>query len=739
MTPSSSDRSVGPGRTPGAQAPVDVESEFHRIVTGPHRAGRLDDAAAAYRALLDAHPEHAGALANLGLILRRRGAIAEALDCYRRAAAVPDAPAEVLFNLANAEDDAGNSAAAVAALQRCVDRAPHLSPALHKMGLILNRQGRRTDAIAALRRALRYAPETVGLRVDLARMLDEAGDTELAEPLYRWALADQPEVPAARRWLADLLLRTGRRAEAEALHRQLACTDGAEDPDSTAAVAVADRLHALGQVDEAIALLKARRQRGPGAARMITQALATLLLRSHCAVEVEPYVQSILATDPDTPWAIANLAHARHLQHRIDEAMVLQDRVLALQPNHSAPVSNALFMALYSDALSAADLTARHRRLAHRLIPQTPAVLPARPAGDGRVRLGFVSADLTGHHPVAQFLEPLLRHLDRSRVRVALYILSDHTDATAARLRSFAETCCTLPKDDPVAGARAIAADGVDVLIDLGGHTSGNALPVLAHRPAPVQATVIGYPHSTGMAGIDYLFGDAIATPTEHAGLFTETVLRPNPCLWCLQPPAFETLTPRPRPPGAGVVFGSLNTTAKISPRCLRLWATILQRCPGAMLLVKAGGFGDPGMVDLFRRRLIEAGADIDRVVFDGPSPFAQALGTYDAIDIALDTMPFTGGTTTAQALVMGVPVVTRLGDTMCRRLSASFLTAVDRTDLIATDDETYVEIACRLAGEGARDAAARQDLRQRALRGFCDAAPYTRCFEYAVMGIAVT
>jgi predicted O-linked N-acetylglucosamine transferase (SPINDLY family) len=260
---------------------------------------------------------------------------------------------------------------------------------------------------------------------------------------------------------------------------------------------------------------------------------------------------------------------------------------------------------------------------------------------------------------------------------------------------------------------RAILDAGIDILVDLGGHTTARRLALFARRAAPVQATFLGYPHSTGLPTIDWLIGDAHVSPAADAHLFSEGLAHLPGSVFCWTPPGDYPL-PAARPPAAPFLFGSFNNAMKLTPRTVELWAAVLRAVPDARLLLKAPSLGDPAV----RARIVglfgACGIDAGRLELRGLSPLPAMMAEYGDVDVALDPIPYNGGTTTLQALWMGVPVVTLAGGHFAGRMGASFMATLDRPEWVARDAAGYVTAAAALAGERAAVRAGRAALRER-------------------------
>jgi predicted O-linked N-acetylglucosamine transferase (SPINDLY family) len=287
-----------------------------------------------------------------------------------------------------------------------------------------------------------------------------------------------------------------------------------------------------------------------------------------------------------------------------------------------------------------------------------------------------------------------------------------------------------LPANDDQA-AEQIAADRLDLLIDLAGHSPGGRLPVLARRPAPVQATWLDYADTTGLAQIDYLLSDAIHTPAEDAPRFTERLVLLAPCRF-----VYATAAAAPVPSGgadatAKISFGCFNRHAKLGDDAVRLWARVLERVPGSHLVLRASAYGGAGTISDVRERWARLGLPLDRVALLPYLPLGEALRAYDEIDIALDPFPYNGGVTTCDALAMGVPVVALLGTRMIGRQSAALLRAAGRQQWTAATRDDYVAIAVDLARAAKR--ADRTSLaREVRASPLCRAREFTSMFERA-------
>jgi predicted O-linked N-acetylglucosamine transferase (SPINDLY family) len=424
-------------------------------------------------------------------------------------------------------------------------------------------------------------------------------------------------------------------------------------------------------------------------------------------------------------------------------AIASYEAALALAPAHPVAWSNLLFCSHYGNTLTPAARHARHLDYGRCFGGKAPAAPAAARARTGPLRVGFVSADLYDH-PVGFFVESMLPALAK-QPDLALFAYANQERRTALTERllpAFAVWRWVRPHDDARLAAQ-IRADGIDVLIDLSGHTADNRLPVFALRPAPVQATWLGYFATTGLAEMDYIIADPWVLPPEDEHWFVERPARlPNSYL-CLAPPAVA-VAPGPLPALAGTpfTFGSFNNLAKLGDEVVQTWCRVLDAVPGSRLLLKTHQLGDAVMRERVRERFVAAGLDPARLLLEGPAPREELLAAYHRVDIALDTFPYPGGTTSVEALWMGVPVLSLHGPDFLGRVGESILRTVGLPEWVSEDADDYVARAARFAADLPALAALRGGLRERLLASpVCDAPRFARDFAallFALSGRAV-
>lgn len=435
-----------------------------------------------------------------------------------------------------------------------------------------------------------------------------------------------------------------------------------------------------------------------------------------------------LVRSPDLHLVRANVARILLQRGQAAEAVSTLRDGLALAPGHLDLHQSLLNAQEYTDSLTAADRAA-HARALGRLFPPAPA---PRAAGlDRDLVVGFISPDLRDHS-VAYFFESILTQ-PQPGMKYLCYSTSPAADHVTARLRAAAHGWCAAAAMPDEALAARIRADRIDVLVDLAGHTAGGRAALFARRAAPVQVSYLGWAATTGLPAMDYRIVDVHTDPAGSEHFCTEQLIRLDPCFLCYHPPT----TPDPHgPPRDGPVrFGSFNALSKVSPGVLDAWSQILQRTPGSTLSLKAAAINDGESAARLTGEFSSRGIDPARLVL---MPWANTLGEhlsrYLEIDIALDTFPYNGTTTTCESLWMGVPVVSLAGESHAGRVGVSLLHAAGTPDLIAPDRPAYVDLACRLASDCGQRASLHAGLRDRMKTGpLCDAASFGRTFAAAI------
>lgn len=450
--------------------------------------------------------------------------------------------------------------------------------------------------------------------------------------------------------------------------------------------------------------------------------------------EAEASYLEAIALDPSSSVLHYNLGLLLHGLGDLKGAEDRYQRALALNPDDQVIHSSLLCIGDFSIELSQEEILHRHIAWARRYAdPKTLLALPHKniPDPKKRIRLGYVSADFR-RHVTGRFIEPVLRCHDADKFEVYCYNNHAAEDDMTRHLRKISMHWRDIHGLDDAGVAERIRADGIDVLVDLSGHSSGNRLLAFAHKPAPVQITWMGYLNTTGLMAMDYRLTDDVADPVEVDGYYRERLLRLSRPQWCYVPQAGPIAAParRPslRPQDAPVIFGSLTRFMKVSDVAVDLWIRILRSSSGSRLCIIDVPDHSRGMS--FQRRFAEAGL-ADRVDFHSTLRGDAYWNVFETIDVALDSFPYTGATTTCDCLWMGLPVVTLSGKCGVSRSATSLLSALDLPELIAASPDEYVAIACAVASDRNRIAVFRAEIRDQILNSdICDAPAFVRSLE---------
>lgn len=565
------------------------------------------------------------------------------------------------------------------AYRRIVAEQPSNAEALNLLGMLFAQTGRMEEGLNLLRRSIEIAPQAPELLNNFAAILGSSGQHAEAAAMLQESLRLRPGQQHALYNLGVAYERAGNLQQA------------------------------AGSLREAIA-------RFPRYAEA-HNALGNVLRKAGRNEQAAKCHYAAVRHRPDYAEAFNSLATVYGELGRQAEATACRRKVVDLRPDSVRDHSDLLYDIHYDAAVSAEAIFEEHLRWAQRHAePLAARVLPhpnSRELGR-RLKVGYVSSDFRGH-PITRFQEGVLAHHDREAFEVFCYSNVAEPDAVTARIRSYADQWREVRSLDDERLAQMIRDDGIDVLVDLTGHAAGDRLLTFARSPAPVQVTCNGYINTTGMTAMGYRLTDALHDPpglSDH--LHTERLIRLPQCNWCYRPDdSSPVVLPSPRLSRAGVTFGSLNKLYKATPQMATLWAQILNQVPNSRLVLVM--HGEDRANPSVRHSLVRLGIPSDRLELLGKARSRDDyLARFGQIDIALDTFPFNGITTTCDALWMGVPVVSLCGQTHVSRAGLSILTNLGLPDLVAASPEQYVEYAVRLARDTERLSELRNGTRDR-------------------------
>lgn len=750
-----------------------MQQTFQRAVQY-HQAGRLAEAESLYRQLLKTQPNNAPVLhllglaayqqgdttaavveigkavaidsnqpdyfSNLGLALRASGQPEQALEAYRKALRLAPRDAAIHNNLGSVLHALNRQNEAEVSYRASLTLESDNPSALFNFGNLLSDLGRHAEAAQCYRQALRRMPQDADIHNNLGNALREGGQFEQALASYREALQLQPGYPAAARHMGWLLQELGRTTEAIPCYREAVRH---RHDDEAAHFNLGNALREIGSFADAAACYREAIRLNPRDAEMHNNLGNALRELGQLQEAIACYRQA-LHVDPA-------LHHARmHLLHQCQHACDWHDLdMLASEVRklvREVPEAQiAPFALLAVPGVTAAE----QRRCAENWVAgQYKKYEPVRErldfsfncAAKPKIRLGYLSADFH-EHATAYLMAEVFELHDRERFEVIAYSYGpDDGSLMRARLNLAFDRFEDVRALTAEGAAQKIHADGIDILIDLKGYTAHTRSEILALRPAPIQINYLGYPGTMGAEFVDYLIGDSVVTPKEHARFYTEKLMtmphsyQPN-----------DRHRPLPAKPGRtacglpeqGFVFCGFNQTFKILPEIFDIWMRLLREVPGSVLwLLQANS--DLAAENL-RREAEARGVAADRLIFAPRLPLAEHLARQQHADLLLDTLPYNAHTTASDALWMGVPVVTCMGETFATRVAASLLHAVGLPELVTTSLQDYEALALQLAQQPERSRSLKERLvANRSMAPLFDTVQFTRDLEACYQAMMV-
>ncbi len=662
---------------------------------------RFEAAIASLRQATGTFPGNARLWCALGAAYRHSADMAAAREAYERALEIDPGHRDARSNLGEWHLVSGDPQAALKCFDTVLETDPRHYEALTNRIAALIELGR-PEAEQAAQAALQLYPDSALLHVNLGNVYQQMAKGREAAAAYRKAMDIDPSSEEAMLSLSNLLGTTDLTGRStEFIKRQIAV-------------------------------------RGESVERLGRLALALLAQRSY--KEARDTCERILKKHPEQIVPMTTIGGILETYGEPQRAIEFFERVVELRPEISSMRSNILFESNYLDGLTREEVFRRHEEWA--AFHEAPLLKarrgrrePGNPGeqerGNQRLRIGYVSGDFVGH-PVGFLVRDILRDHDRQRFEVYCYSQSTSPDHVTEQIKSYADHWreTFFVADEEMADL--IIKDGIDILVDLSGHTANNRLKVFAMRPSPVQVSWIGYFHSTGLRSIDYFVTDPHLTPVDSGQLFSETPVYLPHTRFCYSPPHYAgAVVDAPFLRNGFITFGSFNRIPKLTDVVMKSWVRVLQGVPGSRLIIKAAGLNDADICDFVRNRFEAAGLPPERLELRPPSSHPQMFVEYGDMDIALDPFPFNGGMTTLEALWMGVPVVALEGNTVVSRQTVSALTNIGLTDLIFPDLDACVAGAIALAHDPERLKRLRREIRPRLSRSaICQPEQFTADLE---------
>jgi protein O-GlcNAc transferase len=728
-----------------------------------HQAGNLSQAEELYCHLLQAEPNHAGSHHLLGVLAYQKGNYQQAVAQIREAITLRPEAAVYHSNLGLAYQALNQLDEAQTQYYEALRLEPAFAEAHGNLGDALRRQGRLSEAVAHCREAVRLRPTLAEGHCGLAVALAEQGNLEEAIAHYSQALELKPDFAEAHSNFAHALLGQGKLDEAVA-H----CLE-------------ALRLRSdLAAAHSNLGNARLQEQRWDEAVSSFREALRidASLVEAHCGLATSLLAQGLLdeavrhfqlALDlkPNCTAAHDGLGCAQLRQGQPQCAAASFRQALEFQPDLASAQSNLLSSLNYDPDIDPEVVCEEHRRWGSKqlLVASGQLSEQANPSDnwrlttdnyvdpERRLRIGYVSPDLRDH-ALMRYLEPVFAHHDPRQVHISCYAEVPVPDAVTERFQKLAHAWRWTVRQSDAQMAQQIRDDGIDILVDLAGHTGSNRLRVFALKPAPIQVSWLGYMNTTGLAAVDYRLTDDILDPTSgvrcpasgvkstspdiglrtpDSGRFSTEELVRLPCgMCCFAPPAdAPRVAPLPALTKSRLTFGSLNGLLKLNAKVLDLWSRILHALPTAQLLMFHSTLVGTAR-DRIRRHFVGSGIAPERLDLRQGWSSGAYLGIYGEIDVSLDPFPFSGGVTTCESLWMGVPVLSLCGKSPAGRNSAAILARVGLSDWAVPTPDEYVGLAKRLDNDLEGLGSLRAQLRERMKLSLCDAPRFTRQLEEA-------
>jgi protein O-GlcNAc transferase len=676
--------------------------------------GRPEEAVVHYRKAIQLKPDYAEAYYNLGVVLKDQGRPEEAVTHYQKAIQLQPDYTEAYYNIAVAFQYLGKIEEAIASYQRVLYLQPDSAMAWNNLGNILKDQGRPEEAVVHYQKAILLKPDYARVYYNLGVVLKDQGRPEEAAASYQKAIQLQPDYAEAYNNYGVIL------------HHDFGKTDDAIASYQKAIQLKPDYAEAYNNLgfafkeklktDETIASYQKAIQLKPDYAEAYNN-LGIVFNDLGKKDDAIASYQKAIHLKPDYAEAYNNLGGAFKDLGRIEDAVLLLKKALLVKPEQTEVHSNYLLTLHYDTGSSKETLLNEaiewSRKHCLHFDPAKRFINTVDP--DRKIKIGYVSGDFR-IHPVGFFIEPVLINHNRENFEVYCYGNHHENDDMTRSFQSLPLHWRNIASLSDEKAGEMIVDDGIDILIDLSGHTAKNRLLLFAKKPAPLQATWIGYSDTTGMKAIDYIIADRYVIPEEDEKFYVEKAMRLPESYLCYSPPAYAPdVNSLPFLLNGYITFGCFNNIAKVNPAVIAVWSDILRAVPGSRLCMKTPTLGLSTIRNAYLKLFINNGIEPESVDFIGKSlTHGELLEQYGNIDIALDTFPYAGTTTTMEALWMGVPVAALVHDSFVGRVGYSLLSTSGLGELITFTSEDYVEKALALAGDIGRLTALRRSLRDK-------------------------
>ena len=580
-----------------------------------------------------------------------------------------------------------------------IDKHPKTPVFWKILGAVYYATGRKEDSLKPMREAIRLDPSDASTASNLAIMLNSVGRQNEAETICRNAVSLKPKFAEAHSNLGMIL-------------------------------------SGLGRFDEALVSYRDAIKLKPTMPETHYN-LSNLLKKTGRLWEAESSCRQAICLKPKYAKALNMLGNIKRDQGHLSEADKSYREALEIEPNFLEARTNLLYCLISSESLSPEETLEEAKKFGFMMSMKSADKFDGwrYDTQSTRLRIGFVSGDLR-NHPVGFWTENLIKNLDQSRFAIYAFPTRSKSDELTERIKPFFEGWIPISDLGDFEAASLIRENKIQILVDLSGHTAHNRLPVFSYRPSPIQVTWLGYSGTTGVPEMDYVLGDPYVTPISENSHFSESIWQLPETYLCFSAPDIDfPMFPSPALTNGFVTFGCFNNLSKIGPNAISLWSDLLKMVPDAKLMLKTKQFLDTSAVNSVVERFSNHEIFEERLIFRGPSTRKEHLEEYSKIDITLDPFPNPGGTTSAESLWMGVPVLTLKGCRFMSHMGESINHNVGMSDWVAKNPNDYVAKAVKFASNLDELNLARQRLWNR--RSSCplfDSIRFTGNFEKALL-----
>ncbi|MBF0359084.1 MAG: tetratricopeptide repeat protein [Magnetococcales bacterium] len=634
---------------------------FYNLGYVMQSVGKLDEAIISYQKAISLKPDYADVHYNLGVINQEQGKIDEAVICYKNAIAIKTDYFKAYCNLGIIAKEQGKLDEAVIYLQKSIFIKPDNAVALYNLGNVFKEQKKLENAIECYKKAVGFKADFANAYYNLGNSLKEQSMLEESIAAYAKAINIRPNYLEAHINLGIAVQEQGDLDAAITIYQEAVSIN----PDSADAYSnIGNCLQKQGKLEDAI----------------------------------NSY-QKALAIKPDDADIHSNFGIVLLDQGKFDKAVASFKTAISINPDFLKAQSNLLLCSQYIPGQTLENLFLLHKNWGNNFSYSSEHkqfIHHNNMSYDRRLRIGFVSADL-GRHPIGYFMIGFLKNYNRSDLETICY--SDRTpDDLTKKLEAASDLWVKTSSLDDDQLAKRIYSDRIDILIDLSGHTAKNRLAVFAKKPAPIQMSWAGYVGTTGLEEIDWLIADHHYVLKDEDKFFTERIIRLPDSWACYTPPEYSPeVVPRPKDGDGRFILGNFGNPSKINDQMLNVWLKILLLSPKSDIQFIYKGMDDGANYNRIINFFRNDGVEPDRIKIIGGLPHKELLSRYNSIDLALDTLPYSGGLTTMEALWMGVPVVTTSGETFAGRHTTSILRSVGLNNFVTNNLDEYVQLVVDL------------------------------------------